>query len=308
MRIPLTLAIIPALIVRSLEQSFAIPQGALSELVHVSEQDETRAIEWMEGAPVYRLRGHLLPLVFLDRLLGAPNPEAKGKEQFIAVLEADSRKYGLVVDGLADPEEIVVKPLSAILKKVGLYSGATVLGNAQLALILDPGAIATMAGITIGERDQPGNRSDAGTDVTSELEYLVVNVGGSQAAVPLEKVLRIEQIPASRMEYVDRRPVLNFGGHLLRVEDPGGRIQTSASDASVLVVVCSDGTRQTGILVDHVLDVAKGSELMEAGATTALPGLRLMCERVTNVLDLDVLSGQDAPRFEQTFADSIVRA
>jgi two-component system chemotaxis sensor kinase CheA len=145
LRIPLTLAIIPALIVRSVNQSFALPQGALSELVHVPPAQTAKLIEWIEGAPLYRLRGKLLPLVFLDRMLmpGTEPKAAAERDRFIAVLDADGRRYGLVVDGLADPEEIVVKPLSAALKDIGIFSGATVLGNADLALILDPGAIAS---------------------------------------------------------------------------------------------------------------------------------------------------------------------
>src|ERR1039457_171727 len=170
LRIPLTLAIIPALIVRSVNQSFALPQGALSELVHVPPAQASKLIEWIEGAPLYRLRGKLLPLVFLDRLL-MPGAEYKGsteRDNFIAVLEADGRRFGLVVDGLADPEEIVVKPLSAVLKDIGLYSGATVLGNADLALILDPGAIAMKAGVAMSAEDEGAlssegeSRSEAG--------------------------------------------------------------------------------------------------------------------------------------------------
>src|SRR6185437_14325594 len=144
LRIPLTLAIIPALIVHSLGQSFALPQGSLSELVHVPAEEAGSTIEYIEGAPLYRLRGNLLPLVFLGQLLKAATdhaPEPR-RDNFIAVLDVDGRRFGLVVDGLADPEEIVVKPLSAVLKNIGIYSGATVLGNAELALILDPGAIA----------------------------------------------------------------------------------------------------------------------------------------------------------------------
>jgi len=304
MRIPLTLAIIPALIVRSRGQSFALPQGALSELVHISREDAKQAIEWVEDAPVYRLRGDLLPLVLLDRLLGACVEDVGGREHFIAVLDGDGRRYGLVVDGLADPEEIVVKPLSPILKSVGLYSGATVLGSAELALILDPGAMATMAGIRVSERNSPGNKSDTRSEEASELEYLVVSVGGSQAALPLKEVLRIEQVPAARMEYVDRKPVLNFGGRLLRVEDRANRIPSASSDASVLVVVCSDGARHAGIVADQVLDVAKGSELMEAGTGNTIPGLRLLRERVTSVFDLDMLAGPEAPRCEDGVAQS----
>lgn len=303
LRIPMTLAIIPALIVRSLGQSFAVPQGALSELVHVAADETARVIEWMEDAPVYRLRGRLLPLVFLDRLLGTAEREAGGREHFIAVLDADGRRFGLVVDGLADPEEIVVKPLSPVLKHVGLYSGATVLGNAELALILDPGAIAGMAGIAVAERGSGEQQGGREHDAAKEMEYLVVEAGGRQAGVPLESVLRIEQLPSSRVEYADGHPVLNFGGRLLRVQDPGGRLGAAEEDASILVVVYSDGARQAGIVVDHVHDVARGSELVEAGSDSVLPGLRLLRERVTGIFDVGEVPGAEVPLCEDALVE-----
>ena len=218
LRIPLTLAIIPALIVRSLNQSFALPQAALSELVHVPHEQAAAAIEWIDDAPLYRLRGRLLPLVFLDRLLmpGREGKLAVDRDYFIAVLDADGRRFGLVVDSLADPEEIVVKPLSAVLKDIGLYSGATVLGNADLALILDPGSIAMRAGVAMSNESQASRaveeESEAGD---ARMDYLLVEAAGRQAAVPLADVLRIEQLPLSRIEYIGYRPVLNFEGQLL---------------------------------------------------------------------------------------------
>ena len=298
LRIPLTLAIIPALIVHSVEQSFALPQGALSELVHVPPEQAATAIEWMEGAPLYRLRGKLLPLVFLDRLL-MPESVHKGsteKDNFIAVLNADGRQFGLVVDGLADPEEIVVKPLSTVLKNIGLYSGATVLGNADLALILDPGSIALKAGVTMSSDEKTGRGADA--EIESEAaknpEYLLVEVAGRQAAVPLADVLRIEQVQISRIEYIGYRPVLNFEGQLLPVEDTGGvlaaaqgDLETPGSSATqIIVVVCREGNRQVGIAVSHVLDVAAGGELFEAGTRTRAGGVTLLKNRVTGVVDL----------------------
>jgi two-component system chemotaxis sensor kinase CheA len=292
MRIPLTLAIIPALIVRSVGQSFALPQGALSELVHVPPEQAEASIEWMEGAPLYRLRGKLLPLVFLDRLL-MPEGTHKGsteKDNFIAVLNADGRQFGLVVDGLADPEEIVVKPLSAVLKNIGLYSGATVLGNADLALILDPGSIALKAGVTMSGEEQ--NRRGAAAETEAEEaknpEYLLVEVAGRQAAVPLADVLRIEQLKVSRIEYIGYRPVLNFEGQLLPVDDSGGVLAGVAENpaAQIIVVVCREGNRQVGIAVSHVLDVAAGGELFEAGSSTRTGGVTLLKNRVTGVVDL----------------------
>jgi two-component system, chemotaxis family, sensor kinase CheA len=293
LRIPLTLAIIPALIVRSRAQSFAVPQGALSELVHVSPAQAASAIEWIEDAPLYRLRGQLLPLVFLDCLLGAGRRAVDQVDNFIAVLDADGRRFGLVVDGLADPEEIVVKPLSPVLKKIGLYSGATVLGNAELALILDPGAIAGMAGIAMSEEaiafasEVEGDAADA-----SRLEYLVVRVGNRQAAVALGNVLRIEQVPMGRIEYIGHRPVLNFSGQLLPVEDAAGLIHAAQNtpEATIIVVVCREGNRQVGIAVDSVLDVARGGDLFEAGSNLPASGLTLLRDKVTSVVDLETVA------------------
>ena len=295
MRIPLTLAIIPALIVRSLNQSFALPQGALSELVHIPPEQAAAAIEWIENAPLYRLRGKLLPLVFLDRLLmpGGEHKLAAERDNFIAVLDADGRRFGLVVDGLADPEEIVVKPLSAVLKTIGLFSGATVLGNAELALILDPGSIALKAGVSMREEDAVyANEGESDAGAATALEYLLVEVEGRQAAVPLADVLRIEQVPLKRIEYIGYRPVLNFEGQLLPVEDSGGVLAAAEGNpqAQIIVVVCREGNRHVGIAVSHVLDVAAGGDLFEAGTTQRTGGVTLLKNRVTGVVDLGAVA------------------
>jgi two-component system chemotaxis sensor kinase CheA len=290
LRIPLTLAIIPALIVRSLNQSFALPQAALSELVHIPPERADKAIEWIDNAPLYRLRGRLLPLVFLDGLLmpGRDCKLAVNRDNFIAVLDADGRRFGLVVDSLADPEEIVVKPLSGVLKDIGLYSGATVLGNADLALILDPGSIAMKTGVAMAaDEDREANIEEDSTHA-SRLEYLLVETAGRHAAVPLGDVLRIEQLPLSRIEYVGYRPVLNFEGQLLPIEDSGGILSAAAGDPNtpIVVVVCRDGNHHVGIAVSHVLDVAAGDNLFEAGIGQQTGGVTLLKDRVTGVVDL----------------------
>jgi two-component system chemotaxis sensor kinase CheA len=301
MRIPLTLAIIPALIVRSIHQSFALPQGALSELVHIPPEEATSAIEWIENAPLYRLRGKLLPLIFLDRLLmpGAEYKMASERDYFIAVLDADGRRFGLVVDGLADPEEIVVKPLSGVLKNIGLFSGATVLGNADLALILDPGSIALKAGVTLRE-EEAACADEGDAEEAYSLSYLLVEVAGRQAAVPLADVLRIEKLPLKRIEYVRNQPVLNFEGQLLPVEDSGGLMAAAEGNpqAQIIVVVCREGNRHVGIAVSHVLDVAAGSDLYEAGTEQHTGGVTLLKSRVTGVVDLGAVAPLPASRQE----------
>jgi two-component system chemotaxis sensor kinase CheA len=291
LRIPLTLAIIPALIVRSVNQSFALPQGALSELVHIPPEQAVTSIEWIEDAPLYRLRGNLLPLVFLDQMLmpGGIHQARTERDNFIAVLNADGRRFGLVVDGLADPEEIVVKPLSPVLKSIGLYSGATVLGNADLALILDPGSIALRAGVTLtGDTEVAQSAEEAEAESSKGPQYLLVEAAGRKAAVPLADVLRIEQLKMSRIEYLGYRPVLNFDGQLLPVEDSGGVLANLEADpeAEIIVVVCREANRHVGIVVSQVLDVAFGGALFESGSSREAGGVTLLQSRVTGIVDL----------------------
>jgi two-component system chemotaxis sensor kinase CheA len=193
-----------------------------------------------------------------------------------------------VVDGLADPEEIVVKPLSAVLKDIGLFSGATVLGNADLALILDPGSIAMKTGVTMRAEEASQADDESGAEAAKSLEYLLVEVAGRQAAVPLGDVLRIEQLPLSRIEYIGYRPVLNFEGQLLPVEDSGGVLAAVEGNpnAQIIVVVCREGNRHVGIAVSHVLDVAGGGDLFEAGTNQRTGGVTLLKSRVTGIVDL----------------------
>ncbi len=301
LRIPLTLAIIPALIVRTLDQSFALPQGTLSELVHIPPEKVATAIEWMQGAALYRLRGKLLPLIFLNQMLspGAATLSSEivqsgpSRDRFIAVLDADGRKFGLVVDGLADPEEIVVKPLSAVLKTIGLYSGATVLGSGDLALILDPASIATRAGVPMAiEEESRVEEIVEEESMLSSSRFLLVEAAQRRAAIPLGDVLRIERIPISRLEYIGYQPVLNFEGQLLPVEDSAGLITAADGnpEAQITVVVCREGNRQVGIAVSHVLDVAVGDNLVEAGSRNPTAGVTLLKDQVTGIVNLSAVA------------------
>jgi two-component system, chemotaxis family, sensor kinase CheA len=282
LRIPLTLAIIPALIVRSRGQNFAVPQSALTELVHLSEGERDSRIEWLENAALYRLRGRLLPLIFLDRLL-QQSARAAGAACDIAVLNADGRRYGLVVDGLAEPEEIVVKPLAAVLREIGFYAGATILGNGEMALILNPSAIAQHAGVSL-----TGETDDAATaEKNMGLEdYLVVEAAGRRAALPLSTVVRIERIPRSRIEMAGSQPVLRFEGSLLPLDDAAVLAAGDDPDAQTTVVVCRDGQRQIGMTVSQVLDVTSGCRLEEAGTGALAAGVTLLHEQVTGIASL----------------------
>ena len=157
-KIPLTLAIIPALTVRCDGDRYAIPQVSLVELVRLEGEDGSKGIEQISGAPVLRLRGSLLPLVHLDTELGVGQGAADGRPAegatFIVVLQAEDRQFGLVVDEVLDTEEIVVKPLGQQLKGISVYAGATILGDGRVALILDALALAQQAHVVNAARDR----------------------------------------------------------------------------------------------------------------------------------------------------------
>jgi two-component system chemotaxis sensor kinase CheA len=308
LRIPLTLAIIPALIVRSTGQSFALPQGAISEFVRVSRDDTARLIGYVGDAPLLRLRGKVLPLIFLDKLLAMKTGRILVERHIlIAVLDVDGRRFGLAVDGLADPEEIVVKPLHAALKGIGLYSGATILGNGELALILDPGAIAQRAHVAQSseEHDTPAGASHEDVDRASA--YLLVRAANRNAAVPLSEVLRIERISASRIERVGARLALYADGELLPVEDVGGTLDAHSLDPSVIVLVCRRGERGVGVIVSQVLDVADGIDLLDAGTGHVAEGVTLLRDQLTDIVDLKALSSETEPPAALTEALEMAR-
>jgi two-component system chemotaxis sensor kinase CheA len=141
--------------------------------------------------------------------------------------------------------------------------------------------------------EDPARAADNENEIETakSLDYLLVEAAGRQAAVPLADVLRIEQLPISRIEYIGYRPVLNFEGQLLPVEDTGGVLAAVQENpaAQIIVVVCREGTRHVGIAVSHVLDVAAGSDLFEAGTRQQAGGVTLLKQRVTGVVDLGAI-------------------
>jgi len=231
LRVPLTLAIVPALVVRSGGMSFALPQNALVELVYVPLRDAQTAIERIGAAELYRLRERLLPLVWLDRLLELQHKPAIEQHGFyIAVVESEGRRFGLVVDDLMAPEEIVVKPLSSALREIGMFSGATVLGNGLLALILDVAAAGARAGVrSMAEAaNSAGAVAEAAqarikypqTEIQSSMMIFEVTTG-ERIAVPLNLVERIESVPLEEIEFAGGRAVLQYRGEVLTLEDEG---------------------------------------------------------------------------------------
>lgn len=278
LRLPLTLAIVHALIVRSGGQSFCLPQSALLELVYVPAREAEDAIHCMGEAELYRLRERLMPLVRLDRLLGLTSDEAQQPAKresgfYLVVLESEGSRYALMVDDLRAPEEIVVKPLSPVLRDIGTFSGATVLGSGMLALILDVPALGARAHVR-KRSDESMRLQPTAIAPTAEVASFLIfedRLGSGPAqrmALPLAAVERIEALPVSEVEFANGKPLLQYRGALLPLEDRSGRLAMSTENdpQEVTVLIChkqgaGGGAHRFGMVVERVLEVAKGNLL-----------------------------------------------
>jgi two-component system chemotaxis sensor kinase CheA len=426
-RIPLTLAIIPALIISSGGERFAIPQVSLLELVRLEDSQGAAAIEHIQGVPVHRLRGRLLPLVFLNRELkleeaaGSDSAENKnalsrsvrfdfdsarsahqawdkrlremlddayaisvekagshqgcqlgqwlygrGLKEYehipqvmeleqihrefhdhvrevvvlknnqdrsgaqraflrvqqmseqvlrllteveqgalrsgadnIVVLQADGRQFGLVVDEISDTEEIVVKPLGKQLKGLSCFAGATIMGDGQVALILDVLGVAQKASVVTEVHEQTSAVSDAADSATesARLSWLLFRSGqGRRMAVPLSAVSRLEEFPLKLVEQSGHDEVVQYRGEIMRLIRVSGLLQESATTADPLQVVVFNGNgRSLGLVVDRIEDISdEAIEVRDDAHRGFLRGSAVIQKRVTDIVDLQRLGAHEA--------------
>ena len=285
LRIPLTLAIMPALTVACGAEQYAVPQANLLELVAL---DERNAVEYVHSAPVYRLRGELLPLVSLSEVLGAT--DARTDAGVIAVVQSDETRFGLLVDHVLDTEEIVVKALSPRLKSIGVYAGATVLGDGHVALILDVQGLARRALAAAASEGLLQRAAQTTTAVVEVNQVLVASIGGGRrVAMPLKSVTRLEQIARSAIELVGGREVVQYRGSILplvRLDRllGAGWLET---EGPLQVIVHQRAGRSVGLVVEAIVDilddlVGEHSDVADSG----LLGSVVLGEHVTELLDV----------------------
>jgi two-component system chemotaxis sensor kinase CheA len=305
MKIPLTLAIIPALTVSASGERFFIPQSSLLELVHLDGEQAQKRVEDMQGAPVYRLRGSLLPLIYLGQQLQLPPRKASEEGLMIVVLQADDRQLGLVVDAIHDTEEIVVKPLQKQLKGVGVFAGATIMGDGKAALILDVMGLAQRAGVVTGARGRALAEKPSATGPTASKEALLVFTGtdSSRMAIPLAQVARLEELPRASVERAGRQRVVQYRGEVLPLIDVaremrrlerGGRRgaggEVGGEGDTLQVIVHSSEGRHVGLVVGEIVDIVE--EEVTTRARASRPGV-LFCApvqgHITELLDLRTL-------------------
>jgi two-component system chemotaxis sensor kinase CheA len=286
-KIPLTLAIVSALIVECAGERFAIPQISVVELVRAAPGTETQ-IERLNGAPVLRLRNRLLPLVGLDELLKLRQSHDTSAECFIVVAQVGTYSFGIIVDRVFDTEEIVVKPVAPLLRDITMFSGNTILGDGAVIMILDPNGIAAATGeITVGS----DNRATAETAVTrgrqiDKTSLLLFKAGDdSPKAVPLALVARLEEIDRKEIEYSNGKPVVQYRGKLMPLVpiDPALKI---GHEGRQPILVFSDKERSMGLLVDEIVDIIEDVLHVELGSEKpGLIGSAVLAGKATDLVD-----------------------
>lgn len=308
-KIPLTLAIIPALIVTCGRDRYAIPQVSLLELVRLEADQAGTGIEMVHGVPVHRLRGSLLPLVYLNRELHLVDEPSAATQQDaavnIVVLQADQRQFGLVVDGINDTEEIVVKPLRKQLKTVKTFAGSSIMGDGKVALILDVLGLAQRASV-VGEthdRALVEKTAQASAGAGEKQTFLLFSgQGDSRMAIPLNTLARLEEFPVAQVEMSGRQWVTQYRSQILplvrlnivmeerRVRLRGLPALPAADSGPIQVLVLNHEGRSFGLVVDKILDIVEDRAEMKSPATRPCVLYSVVIgERVTELLDIPAI-------------------
>jgi two-component system chemotaxis sensor kinase CheA len=310
-KIPLTLAIVRAVIVQSNGRRFAIPQVNIQELVRVEADRVQTEIESVHGVPVYRMRGRLLPLVYLNeelKLSKQAGQDANMDEATnIVILQANDHPFGLVVNDINDSEEIVVKPLSKQLRMLKTFAGATIMGDGKVALILDVVGLAQNAGI-FSEGHEDALQKKAAEEQTGQSQnqvekqtfLLFAGPDDARMALPLNTVARLEEFPAAHVEKSGGEWVIQYRGNilpLLRLDVVMEERRTrsrhpkqAVSPDPMQVLVCNDAGRTLGIVVERILDIVE--DLAEVKSPAVREGVlytAVINDRVTELIDIATL-------------------
>lgn len=290
-KIPLTLAIVSALIVEASGERFAIPQISVLELVRASASSENK-IEKIKDTPVLRLRNRLLPLVHLNSILGFGQQarDETDADDYIVVAQVGTFTFGIVVDQVFDTEEIVVKPVAPILKALSIYSGNTILGDGSVIMILDPNGIAESANAVVSDEDRTSKQQTVDTidtHVGGRESLLLFRAGkNTRKAVPLPLVARLEDIPVDRIELSDGRHVVQYRGTLMPVVLANGAGSFKAEGRQP-VLVFADGDYTMGLAVDEILDIIEDHvDVTLTSETAGVVGSAIIGGHATEMIDV----------------------
>jgi two-component system, chemotaxis family, sensor kinase CheA len=306
LKIPLTLAIVPALMVASSGYSFAIPQINVMELVRLGPEQVATVIERVRGAEVYRLRGTVLPIVRLPNVIRAEPAISEDGSLFVVVVAAGDRKFGLLVEGVKDTVEIVVKPLHRQIKRLQCYSGATILGDGSIALILDVVGLAAMSGMKVVSGRAAAEVRTEAADAAHREALLVFSASGTPCAVPLSLVSRIERIPAAQIEAIAGRELLQYRGRLMPVLRPEQALGLRCTDPlEEQPVIVFDFGRPVGFAVSAIIDVVETSSetIRNSDARPGVLGAMVLLGKTSLLLDVFELVRSLAPEHATETAD-----
>jgi two-component system chemotaxis sensor kinase CheA len=287
-KIPLTLAIVSALIVEAAGERFAIPQLAVVELVRARANSEHR-IERIKDTPVLRLRNKLLPLMHLKKLLKIDDGTSSDPENgFIVVTQVGSQTFGIVVDGVFHTEEIVVKPMSTKLRHIGMFSGNTILGDGAVIMIIDPNGIAQALGTSASAQHEIAEETAAMRASSAEqlTSLLVFRAGSSQPkAVPLALITRLEEIAADKIELSNGRHMVQYRDQLMPLVQMDG--VTMASTGVQPILVFADDGRSMGLVVDEIIDIVEEKLNIEVASNReGILGSAVIKGQATEVIDV----------------------
>jgi two-component system, chemotaxis family, sensor kinase CheA len=301
-KIPLTLAIVSALIVEAAGDRFAIPQLAVIELVRAQSNSEHK-IERIKDAPVLRLRDKLLPLIHLKSLLKIDNGENSEPENgFIVVTQVGRETFGIVVDGVFHTEEIVVKPMSTRLRHISMFSGNTILGDGSVIMIIDPNGIAKSVGTAAVHNAMQDEAAQEGVANDEMVSMLIFRAGAAQPkAVPLSLVTRLEEIDAKKIEMSNGRPLIQYRGLLMPLIRVAPDMQLRTEGTQPLLVFSDEG-RSMGLVVDQIIDIVEDRLNVEVPSDTAgILGSAVIKGQATEIIDV----GYYLP---QAFEDWLIRS
>jgi two-component system chemotaxis sensor kinase CheA len=284
-KIPLTLAIVAALIVESGGERFAIPQLSVVELVRIRSGSEHR-IEKIKDTTVLRLRDKLLPLAHLGHLLGAEDADVENG--FVVVTQIGSQTFGIVVDGVFHTEEIVVKPLSSKLRHIAMFSGNTILGDGSVIMIIDPNGVAHAFGSTVTSQMAGGDAAiKHAADEEQTTSLLVFRAGSSEPkAVPLALITRLEEIDARKIELSNGRHMVQYRGQLMPLVSLSDRVRVKDEGAQPLLVF-SDGSRSMALVVDEIVDIVEDRlDIQVTGDNPGVLGSAVIKGQATEIIDV----------------------
>ena len=297
LKIPLTLAILPTLFVRCAEEIFLIPQNRILELVRFAPNQPNNGIEDFYGTPTFRLRDKLIPLLFLNEQLNLAASPLKPKQKlFIAVLNFNGTLFGLVVEEVLNIQDIVIKPLGELLRDMSNFAGATIMGNGDVALILDIDGISRKSGLVERLQANPIRQEELYVPPVEEMiSVLLFEIPGlNKIALPLDSIDHIIKLDPSQIQQNGNREVVYFNDQLMdlvRLDRyvSGGSKDSHLNLARVPVLTCHYRDRLYGLVAKQVTDIIEVPAKLHELSTPqrGLNGCIIYNDQVINVLDLE---------------------